>query len=538
MAATKSMSCTSSTVTPMLTDLYQISMAYAYFNCGRHEETAVFDLFFRKCPFKGEICVFAGLDECLKFIHNYGFKPEEIDFLQKQFPHWNPSFFEYLANIDCTGLKVWAQEEGSLVFPRVPLLRVEGPLIVGQLLETTLLNLTNYASLVATNGLRHRIAAGPEKKLLEFGLRRAQGPDGSLSASKYSYIGGFDGTSNVQAGFLFGIPIKGTHAHSYITSFTSLDQVPDCEDENLSKLKELSLDFRHQLLEKGISKSTNNGELAAFITYALAYPKGTLCLVDTYDTLGSGCVNYLAVALALHTLGLKAVGIRLDSGDLAYLSKKCREMFCKVIDLFPEMEIQYFEKFNIVASNDIHEDVLYSLNTQGHEIDSFGIGTHLVTCKKQPALGCVYKLVDVNGAPRIKFSQDSIKMTIPGKKNAYRLYGGDGLAIIDLLVPASDGEIKAGDRVLCRHPFSGRKRAFVVPTKVKPLLNLVWDGELVNDIPDINESKARCVAGLKELREDHIRHQNPTPYKVSVTDDLYNLIIDLWQEEVPVPELN
>jgi len=529
-------------VTPMLTDMYQISMAHAYYVAGRQDEDSVFDLFFRKCPFKGEIAVFCGLDECLKFIRDYRFSKEEVNWLRKQYPTWKPGFFDYLESVDCTGknLTIYAQEEGSIVFPRVPLIRVEGPLIVCQLLETTLLNLVNYPALVATNALRHRIAAG-KKTLLEFGLRRAQGPNGGMSASKYSYIGGFDGTSNVQAGMKYGLPIKGTHAHSFITSFVDMNQIPTLDEkespqnQKLNRMKELTLKYLKQLSDKGLCQKTNQGELAAFITYAMAYPDSTLCLIDTYDTLESGCMNCLAVALALDELGHRARGIRLDSGDLAYLSRQCRARFTKVGEVFKK---DYFANFIIVASNDIHEEVLYSLNDQGHEIDAFGIGTHLVTCKAQPALGCVYKLVEIGGKPRIKISADSGKMTIPGKKDAYRLYNKEGLAILDLMVGRGETAPEVGKSILCRHPFNGRKRAKVTPSRVEPLLKCVYTmGQLKVDIPSIENSKKRCQEGFKEMREDHTRRTNPTPYKISVSALVYDTIEELFEREVPVQEI-
>ena len=278
-------------------------------------------------------------------------------------------------------------------------MRVEGPVLKTQLLETTLLTLVNYASLVATNAARFRQATASGKTLLEFGLRRAQGPDGGLSASKYCYLGGFDGTSNILAGKLYGIPIKGTHAHAYVSSYESMN---DLSQRNLCDrltnerrpFADLCLKYLNEIapLLKVFPDETNKGELAAFVSYAIAFPTDFLALVDTYDVLKSGLPNFLAVARALHECNYKAVGLRLDSGDLAYLSIEVRSRFKITAEKY---DIDYFEKFTIVASNDINEDTLVSLEKQGHEIDSFGIGTHLVTCQKQPALGCVYKLVEV-----------------------------------------------------------------------------------------------------------------------------------------------
>ena len=285
------------------------------------------------------------------------------------------------------------------MFPRIPLIRIEGPILETQLLETTLLTFVNYASLVATNAARFRSATGPGKTLLEFGLRRAQGPDGGLSASKYCYLGGFDGTSNVLAGKLYGIPIRGTHAHAYISSYGSMNDLTERElCDHISgerrQFADLCLKYLNELgpVLKILPDETHKGELAAFASYAIAFPTSFLALVDTYDVLQSGLPNFLAVARALHECNYQAVGLRLDSGDLAYLSLEIRTKFQETANKF---NISYFKDFNIVASNDINEDTLVSLEKQGHAIDSFGIGTHLVTCQKQPALGCVYKLVEV-----------------------------------------------------------------------------------------------------------------------------------------------
>jgi nicotinate phosphoribosyltransferase len=278
-------------------------------------------------------------------------------------------------------------------------MRIEGPVSKAQLLETTLLTLVNYASLVATNAARFRSATGADKTLLEFGLRRAQGPDGGLSASKYCYLGGFDGTSNVLAGKLYGIPIRGTHAHAYVNSYESMENLTERElRDRISGQRrpfaDLCLQYLNELgpILKILPEETNKGELAAFISYAIAFPTNFLALVDTYDVLKSGVPNFLAVARALHECNYQAVGLRLDSGDLAYLSLEVRAKFHETAIKF---NLPYMEHFTIVASNDINEDTLVSLEKQGHSIDSFGIGTHLVTCQKQPALGCVYKLVEV-----------------------------------------------------------------------------------------------------------------------------------------------
>ncbi len=381
--------------------------------------------------FDGEFTLFAGLEECLKFVRDYKFHSSDIDYLRTVLPHYvENEFYDYLSTIDMNDVNIYSVPEGKIclwnvnlfvclgtvVFPRLPLLRIEGPILKSQLLETTLLVLVNYASLVATNAARFRATTGPDKSFHEFGLRRAQGPDGGLSASKYCYLGGFDGTSNVLAGKLYGIPIKGkfvlfkdfvyqnllnlgTHAHAYVSSYKSLDDltIRELNDEISGESRpfaQLCLQYLNEVgaILKILPEETNKGELAAFISYAIAFPTGFLGLVDTYDVLKSGVPNFLAVARALHECNYQAIGLRLDSGDLAYLSLEVRARFVEVGD---KLNIPYMKSLTIVASNDINEDILISLEKQQHAIDTFGIGTHLVTCQKQPALGCVYKLVEV-----------------------------------------------------------------------------------------------------------------------------------------------
>jgi nicotinate phosphoribosyltransferase len=384
-----------------------------------------------------------------------------------------------------------------------------------------------------------RTVAGPNTMLLEFGLRRAQGPDGSISATKYSYVGGFDGTSNVLAGKLTGIPVKGTHAHSYVQSYVNINELISTKIIS-STDKSIEVEFVALVLEKRrILKytETNNGELTAFIAYSQAFPHNLLALVDTYDSLISGVPNFLCVAWALFELGYKPTGIRLDSGDLAYLSRETRALFIRTDEIIGK---KIFSNLNIVASNDINEDVLSSLKIQGHEINTFGIGTNLVTCQKQPALGCVYKLVEVNSVPRIKLSQDIVKLTIPGRKLVYRLFGLDGCPILDLMQIESEPSPVRGQRLLCRHPFEEKKRCHVTPTKVERVHQLIWDGpnggydkDYIDNLTLIN-ARDRCMESLKTLRTDHTRYMNATPYKVSVTQTLYEFIHNLWMEEAPI----
>ena len=391
---------TNSLVTPLLTDLYQLTMAYAYWKAHRQNEPAVFELFFRKNPFGGEYTVFAGLDEVLKFLQNFRFSASDLDYLRATpgLRHCEPAFFdEYLANLTCAEVKVSALKEGSLCFPRVPLLIVEGPLGIAQLLETTLLTLTNYPSLVATNAARMVVAArgtgrpssdavsalsegpmdGPSRppKLIEFGLRRAQGPDGGFSASKYAFVGGFDATSNVQAGKWLNVPIAGTHAHSFVMAHSKLEEAEamtlNDKEGHAVNLLEAVLRYRSGEALRGLDveadvqafQSTNDSELAAFVSYAAAFPDKFLCLIDTYDTLRSGLLNFILVSLVLDDLGHVPTGVRLDSGDLAFLSMECERTF---LDLGEKLRRPFLRNLDVVASNDINENVLHSLNKQGH----------------------------------------------------------------------------------------------------------------------------------------------------------------------------
>uniref|UniRef100_A0A182VTQ5 nicotinate phosphoribosyltransferase n=1 Tax=Anopheles minimus TaxID=112268 RepID=A0A182VTQ5_9DIPT len=250
----------------------------------------------------------------------------------------------------------------------------------------------------------------------------------------------------------------------------------------------------------------------------------------------SGLLNFCAVALALNDQGYRAIGIRIDSGDLAYLSCLARETFERIAERF---KLPWFSKLTIVASNDINEDTILSLNEQGHKIDCFGIGTHLVTCQRQPALGCVYKMVEINNQPRIKLSQDVGKVTMPGSKNVFRLYGADGHALIDLLQRVDENPPEVGQKVLCRHPFQESKRAYVIPTQVEPLYRVYWsEGRVAQVLPSLEEVRERVQASLKTLRQDHKRTLNPTPYKVAVSDNLYNFIHELWLQNAPIGELS
>jgi len=492
-------------ICPLLTDFYQISMALTYFCAGRQDEPAVFDLCFRKHPFGGDFTVFAGLRECLSFIENFRFGQEECKLVKsilRETAQGNrkgfrdedvEGFVGWLVSLTPERLHIFAIPEGSLVYPLEPLVRVEAPLGMAQLLETTLLNLVNYPSLVATNALRYRLAAGRDTPLIEMGLRRAQGPDGAMSASRYCYLGGFSATSNVLASLVYGIPVKGTHAHAFVQSFTSLTQLRSptlrhAVTEDLEPFVDQVLQTRSEL-----QLNTRDDELAAFIASAQANPAGFLALVDTYDTLGCGVPNFCCVGIALLRLGYKPVGIRLDSGEIGPLSTQARNILREMGDKVGAPEIS---QCMILASSDITVELLHKLGSENHEIDGYGIGTHLVTCKSQPALGCVYKLVEIDGMPRIKISDDPTKISLPGRKNVHRLYGQDRRTVLDLVTLANEDPPKTSEVVTCYALKDSESMVELVPHDVEELLDQVWGPGIYRTFT-LEESRSRLMDQLE-----------------------------------------
>ncbi|KAH8855346.1 Nicotinate phosphoribosyltransferase [Schistosoma japonicum] len=539
-------------VQPIFTDFYELTMSYGYWKAGKANDTATFELFFRKNPFNGEFTIFAGLQDCIEYLSSFKFTQYDIEYLQKIMPsNVDPDFFDYLLNIDTIGLSLWSVEECSVVFPKVPIMQVEGPIVLCQLIESTLLNLVNYASLMTTNAARYRLACGPTKKLYEFGLRRAQGPDG------------YDGTSNVLAGKMYGIPVVGTHAHSFVSAFQATRI--EAEDKHVSDFEKFKketvsqgdhlLDLRCQPMKlneflkrcwhwsiclshllKYQSDQIHPGELNAFANYAIAFPTRFLGLLDTYDVLKSGLPNFCAVALALYEFGHQAIGIRVDSGDVAYLSLKIRNTFQLISSHY---KLPWFTQLQILVSNDLNEDTLHSFNQQDHSIDAFCVGTNLVTCQKQPALGCVYKLVEINGTPTMKLSANFEKLTMPGKKVVYRLYSQEGEALLDLMKRPHENIPGVNERILCRHPTQASKRVFVVPGRVEKLLKLYWNGgKLVRPLQTLNEARQRALDELNTLRSDYKRMVKPTQYKVSVSDELYQFTQELWLSITPIGEIS
>lgn len=457
----------------LYTDYYELTMAQGYFLAGRKDEKASFDYFFRDIPFDGGYVIFAGLADFLEILKGFRFHEDEITYLAKQ--GFRQEFLDYLRNFELT-TDIYAAKEGELVFPREPIVQVEGDIIETQILETLLLNVLNFESLIATKASRMKYAAG-DKKVLDFGLRRAQGL-GGIQASKAAYIGGVEATSNVYSSFIDDIPASGTMAHSWIQSF--------------------------------------DDELTAFRKYAEYYPDDCILLVDTYDTLNIGVPNAIKVAKELEEQGSRLKAIRLDSGDLAYFSRKAR----KQLD---EAGLDYV---NIAASNQLDERLIKSLLSQDAPIDLFGVGTRLVTGQDSPALDGVYKLASVNNKPKLKISENIEKITLPGRKKVIRYSGDDGTFYGDGIVLESEQNT---DTIY--HPYYPAKHATVTTFNKESLLQSVMqNGSLSINIPTPKESATYARKRLTKLNPEHKRFDNPHIYKVGISNELMDLRDNLTKE--------
>ncbi|KAL0240994.1 hypothetical protein GEMRC1_006230 [Eukaryota sp. GEM-RC1] len=510
-------------------------MAASYFKQGIHNKRSAFDLFFRKNPFKGTFAVFAGIDEVLEFLQDFKITPEEIEFLKSLLPHLQPEFFAYLSDLNMDPVKVYSLDSGTVCFGHQPLIRVEGPLGHCQLIETALLNLVNYPTLITTNASRFKLKVREPSKLIEMGLRRAQGPNGALTGSKYCYVGGFTSTSNTAAAMKYGIPCQGTHSHSYVMSFSSLNDVESfakefrsLEGEQIDLLSEIN-DLIN-VLPKCFSE-TNKGELAAFVAYAVTFPSGFLALVDTYNTVWSGVLNFILVATILLKYGYTPIGIRLDSGNLADLSFSAKNLIDKYLP-------DYSHQVNIVASNDISEASLTKLANTEHYINCFGIGTMLITCHAQPALGCVYKLVELDGIPRIKLSNEISKSSLPGQKKFFRLFiESSPYAVADYICLQSEEDPQPGQTILVRSLTPNTPSVGVVPIRVEPLLNLCWEGKVVRST-SVAESRQRVSETLSQFDPALLNAtQCEKKYLVGISSNLYRLLHELQEKELYVETL-
>jgi nicotinate phosphoribosyltransferase len=472
----------------LLTDLYQITMAYGYWKSQMTEREAVFNLFFRKNPFNGGYTIAGGLSYAIDFLENFHFDGSDIAYLATLKgadgkPLFEQGFLDYLAQMRFT-CDVDAIPEGTVVFPQEPLLRIKGPLIQGQLVETALLNIINFQSLIATKAARVCQAANGEP-VLEFGLRRAQGIDGGLAASRAAYIGGCTATSNVLAGKLFDIPVRGTHAHSWVMSF------PD--------------------------------EKTAFNAYAKAMPNNCVFLVDTYDTL-EGVKHAIEVGKELKAQGYHLAGIRLDSGDLAYLSIKARQM----------LDDAGFIDTNIVASNDLDENIVTSLKQQEAKVNVWGIGTKLVTAFDQPALGGVYKITAIKNEHgqwdyKLKLSEQAIKISNPGLLQVQRFYDDDGLCAADMIYDEESFHPEQQQQATIVDPLDPTRRK-IVHEKSKHLLLLkpiFKNGRKCYESPDIHSIRAYAKQQLETLHPTIRRFTNPHQYPVGLEKGLYELKTNL-----------
>ncbi|MGO2132781.1 MAG: nicotinate phosphoribosyltransferase [Halomonas sp.] len=450
--------------TATYTDLYQLSMAQAYFKSDSHLQDAVFDYYFRSNPFGGGYTIFAGLEDLLQTIESLHFSADDLAYLATQnFPE---DFLAYLKTFRFRG-RIFSVLEGEVVFPNQPVLRVEGTLIETQLIETLLLNMLNFQSLIATKACRMRWIAG-DRALLDFGLRRAQAT-GGYYASRAAFVGGVNATSNVVAGKNFNIPVAGTMAHSFVQSY--------------------------------------DDELEAFRDFAVHRPEGCVLLVDTYDTLRSGVPNAITVAKEMQARGQRLQAIRLDSGDLAYLSRQSRKL----------LDAAGLEQVQIAASNSLDEHVIKSLQEQGAAIDVYGVGTSLVIGKPNGALDGVYKLVYSNGKPRIKLSESLEKVTLPHAKQVSRLTTADGQWIgADAIGLSDETEIE-----VMHHPSDPFKRLALSELHQEPLLHEVMaNGDITIRLRPLTEIAEYCQQRFAKLPQEYKRFDNPHRYKVGLSTTL------------------
>lgn len=473
----------------LLTDLYELTMMQGYFKNHDRNETVIFDAFYRNNPCGGGYSIAAGLEQVIDYIKNLHFDQEDIAYL-RSVGCFEEDFLEYLSNFRFTG-DIYALPEGTVMFPREPMVKVIAPIMEAQLVETAILNIVNHQSLIATKAARVCYAAKGDG-IMEFGLRRAQGPDAGTYGARAAMIAGCVATSNVLAGKLFDVPVKGTHAHSWIMSF------PD--------------------------------EYTAFKTYAGIYPNACILLVDTYDTLKSGIPNAIRVFTEMRESGieLKNYGIRLDSGDLAYLSKKARKM----------LDVAGFPDAVISASNDLDEFLIDSLKAQGAAITSWGVGTNLITAKDNPSFGGVYKLAAIMGPdgefiPKIKLSENSEKVTNPGNKIIYRVYEKDTGKIKADLICLADEVYDAQDDLLLFDPQEPWKK-----TKLKGgtytlrlLMEKIFEkGECVYTSPKVMDIRSYCLKEQDTLWEETKRFVNPHEVYVDLSKKLYDTKLALLDQ--------
>ncbi|GHV67435.1 nicotinate phosphoribosyltransferase [Spirochaetia bacterium] len=469
----------------LFTDFYSLTMAQGYLKKGMNRR-AVFEMFFRRQPFSGGFSIFAGLGTLLEKIQQFSFSVDDISYL-RSLKTFDEDFLEYLSTFRFKG-SLWAMDEGTVVFPQEPLIRVEGGLIECQIIEGMLLNIINFQSLIATKTARVWLASG-KGSIMEFGLRRAQGPDGAMSASRAAFIGGAAGTSNVLAGKEYGIPVLGTMAHSWIMAHES--------------------------------------EEAAFASYAEMYSDRTVFLIDTYDTLKSGILNAVKIGKKLAEKG-KKFGVRLDSGDIHYLSVEVRKI----------LDAAGLKDASISVSNDLDESIIETLTRAGAPINMWGVGTRMVTGGEEAAFTGVYKLAARENSsgkmePAIKFSDNPEKTTNPAVKQVWRISDAQGMAVADVLSISGDPEnpdtIEEGKRYTFWHPSSDYRHFFqTIDGKAEPLLKpRLAKGSVASSLPTLEEIRKTVRGSLDSFDQSYKRLLNPHIYKVSVTEALRSLKIKL-----------
>lgn len=461
----------------MLTDLYQLTMMNGYFKKGIHNDTAVFDVFFRKNVCEGGYTIVCGVDDIVAYIENLKFTESDLEYL-KSLNLFGDDFIDFLKDFRFTG-DIYAVEDGTVMFPGEPIVTVKAPLYQAQLIETAMLSMVNFMTLIATKSSRVCNAAKGDM-VMEFGLRRAQGPEAGLYGAKAAIIGGCSATSNVLTGKMFDVPIAGTHAHSWVQKFDT--------------------------------------ELDAFRAYAEIYPDKCLLLIDTYNVLESGIKNALIVFDELRSKGYEPMGVRLDSGDLTYLSREVR----KILD-----EAGY-PHAKITASNDLDEYTITALKQEGAAIDSWGVGTKLITSFDYPSLGGVYKLAassdaDGNLVPKIKISENPEKINNPGFKKVVRIYNSDGKADADLIM-LSDETIDVSKPLEIFHPIYTWKRKVFENYTVREMLSpLFVKGEYVRTKRTVSEIKDYAKRELQSIWDQYKRIKNPHIYKVDLSQGLWEL---------------
>lgn len=461
----------------MLVDFYELTMANGFFENGREEEIAYFDMFFRKVPDNAGYAIMAGVAQVIEYIENLSFSDEDIEYLRSK-GIFSERFLEYLKDFEFV-CDVWAVPEGTPIFPNEPIITVRGPAIQAQFIETMILLTVNHQSLIATKANRI-VSAAQGRPVMEFGSRRAQGYDGAVYGARAAYIGGCTGTACTISDREFGVKALGTMAHSWVQLFPT--------------------------------------ELEAFRAYAKVYPDSCTFLVDTYSTLKSGIPNAITVFKELEAAGHKGVGVRIDSGDIAYLSKRARKML-------DEAGLDYI---NIVASNSLDEYIIRDLIVQGAKVDSFGVGERLVTSKSEPVFGGVYKLVAVeeNGEiiPKIKISENAVKITNPSYKELWRLFDNQsGKAVADVITLA-DEIIDDTKPYTIFDPVQIYKRTTLTDFTAKKLRVKIFDkGNCVYESPSIEEIRSYCKNQLELIWDEVKRFENPHLYYVDLSQKLWNL---------------